>query len=160
MNCNFLRSVLLRSNEAFKLVDGVKLIFKIIIGSKDSQEGTTTRSGFSLLFLFPEFFLGSRSNPDKSASPESNCIQICKVSQQKGSCDKTLSSSCFVSHILFTCYLLVSLRISYLKNYQLSLSHTLIVLLVLLAFQINFSNFLTFIKYFMLEIAFIIVNLP
>ena len=165
MNCNFLRSVLLRSNEAFKLVDGVKLIFKIIIGSKDSQEGTTTRSGFSLLFLFPEFFLGSRSNPDKSASPESNCIQICKVSQQKGSCDKTLSSSCFVSHLLFSCYLLVNLRISFFKNYQkyqptLSLSHTLIALLVLLAFQINFSNFLTFIKYFMLEIAFIIVNLP
>ena len=58
MNCNFLRSVLLRSNEAFKLVDGVKLIFKIIVGSKDRQEGKTTRSGFSLLFLFQEFSLG------------------------------------------------------------------------------------------------------
>ena len=38
LNCNFLRSVLLWSNEAFKLVDGVKLIFKIIVGSKDRQE--------------------------------------------------------------------------------------------------------------------------
>ena len=71
LNCNFLRSVLLWSNEAFKLVDGVKLIFKIIVGSKDSQEGRTTRSGFSLLFLFPEFFLGSSSNPEKTASAKS-----------------------------------------------------------------------------------------
>ena len=55
LNCNFLRSVLLWSNEAFKLVDGVKLIFKIIVGSKDRQEGRTTRS---FLSLFPEFFLG------------------------------------------------------------------------------------------------------
>ena len=91
-----------------------------------------------------------------------NCIKICEVSQQKGSCDKTLSSSCFVSHLLFTCYLLVNVRISHLKllsNISNQLSLSLIILLVLLAFQINFSNFLTFIKYFMLEIAFIIVNL-
>ena len=42
MNCNFLRSVLLRSNEAFKLVDGVKLIFKIITGLLGSKDTTIT----------------------------------------------------------------------------------------------------------------------
>ena len=42
VNCNFLRSVLLRSNEAFKLVDGVKLIFKIITGLLGSKDTTIT----------------------------------------------------------------------------------------------------------------------
>ena len=51
LNCNFLRSVLLRSNEAFKMVDGVKLIFKIIIGSKDSQEDLFSTLSLSSLFL-------------------------------------------------------------------------------------------------------------
>ena len=38
VNCNFLRSVLLQRNEAFTLVDGVKLIFKIITGLLQGQD--------------------------------------------------------------------------------------------------------------------------